>query len=141
MQLRDLLGPQGALIASVPNFGHWYVRARTALGTFDYDRRGVLDRDHLRFFTRSSFARLLHGCGLEIVKQEATGLPLEALAARGRRSGADQSAGGRGWPRSRRSTGSRSRSGRRCSAISWSMNAARTRARGDPRSLTLPGDV
>ena len=30
---------------------------RVALGRFDYDRRGILDRGHLRFFTRRSFAR------------------------------------------------------------------------------------
>ena len=29
---------------SVPNFGHWYPRARIALGPFDYDQRGPLDQ-------------------------------------------------------------------------------------------------
>ena len=46
--LADLAGRTsrtGMIIASVPNFGHWYPRARTAAGLFDYDQRGILDRD------------------------------------------------------------------------------------------------
>jgi glycosyltransferase involved in cell wall biosynthesis len=85
-ELRRCLGHRGALIASVPNFGHWYVRARTVLGAFDYDNRGVLDRNHLRFFTSRSFTRLLHDSGFSVLRQEATGLPLDVLAG-GRRRG------------------------------------------------------
>jgi 2-polyprenyl-3-methyl-5-hydroxy-6-metoxy-1,4-benzoquinol methylase len=78
-QIRDVIGERGVLIASVPNFGHWYARARTALGLFDYDQRGVLDRGHLRFFTRRSFIRQLRDAGFRITRQESTGLPLEIL--------------------------------------------------------------
>ncbi|MGO9822102.1 MAG: glycosyltransferase [Solirubrobacteraceae bacterium] len=83
-ELRPLLSPRGVLVASVPNFGHWYARARTAVGKFDYDDRGVLDRGHPRFFTRASFAQLLQTCGFAIRRQQATGLPLEALTGRER---------------------------------------------------------
>jgi glycosyltransferase involved in cell wall biosynthesis len=72
----------GAVLASVPNFGHWYPRLRVALGRFDYDRRGILDRDHIRFFTRRSFERLAAGAGYSVRRYEAVGLPLE-VAARG----------------------------------------------------------
>ena len=41
--------PGGRVLVSVPNFAHWYPRLRVALGRFDYDRRGILDRGHLRF--------------------------------------------------------------------------------------------
>jgi 2-polyprenyl-3-methyl-5-hydroxy-6-metoxy-1,4-benzoquinol methylase len=78
-QIRPLLGKRGVLIASVPNFAHWYARIRSALGTFDYDQRGVLDRGHLRFFTRRSFIRQLRGAGFSVTRLEATGLPLEVL--------------------------------------------------------------
>ena len=44
-QIQDLLGPSGSLLVSVPNFGHWYPRLRTAVGRFDYDKRGILDRE------------------------------------------------------------------------------------------------
>ena len=46
------LVPGGQMIVSTPNFGHWYPRGRVLTGTFDYDRRGILDEGHLRFFTR-----------------------------------------------------------------------------------------
>ena len=82
-QIREVLVPRGALIASVPNFGHWYSRTRTALGLFDYDQRGILDRGHVRFFTRRSFTRRLNRAGFEVMRLAATGLPLEVLA-RGR---------------------------------------------------------
>jgi glycosyltransferase involved in cell wall biosynthesis/ubiquinone/menaquinone biosynthesis C-methylase UbiE len=79
-QIAGVLVPRGVLIASVPNFGHWYARTRTVLGLFDYDQRGVLDRGHVRFFTRRSLMRRLRTAGFALVRDEATGLPLDVLA-------------------------------------------------------------
>jgi Methyltransferase domain len=78
-QLRAVLVPRGSVIASVPNFGHWYSRGRTALGLFDYDQRGILDHGHVRFFTRRSFERLTRNAGLTPLRRHVTGLPLDAL--------------------------------------------------------------
>lgn len=44
------LTADGVVLVSIPNFGHWYPRARVLLGKFDYDARGILDQSHLRFF-------------------------------------------------------------------------------------------
>ena len=79
----------GTVIASVPNFGHWYPRVRVALGRFDYDRRGILDRDHVRFFTRSSFERLVEAAGLTVRRREAVGLPVDVLDRGRARPGTD----------------------------------------------------
>jgi hypothetical protein len=84
-EIAGRLGPGGCLIASVPNFGHWYPRARVALGLFDYDARGILDRGHLRFFTRRSVHRLLAETGWRVRRSEAVGLPL-GVADRGARA-------------------------------------------------------
>jgi SAM-dependent methyltransferase len=73
------LAPGGSVMASVPNFGHWYPRSRVALGRFDYDRRGILDRDHVRFFTKRSFERLLQSRGFHVRRWESVGLPFEVL--------------------------------------------------------------
>jgi len=78
----QLVGVGGSVIASVPNFGHWYPRTRVALGLFDYDRRGILDKTHVRFFTRRSFERLIDAAGLAVLRREATGLPFD-VANRG----------------------------------------------------------
>ncbi len=76
---RDRLAAGGTVVASVPNFSHWYPRTRVALGRFDYDRRGILDSTHLRFFTRRSFERLAGEAGFTVNRREVTGLPLEVL--------------------------------------------------------------
>jgi glycosyltransferase involved in cell wall biosynthesis len=79
-----LLAPRGSVITCIPNFGHWYARGRVVLGLFDYDRLGLLDRRHVRFFTRSSFERLARSQGLVIRRREAVGLPVEVLRRGGR---------------------------------------------------------
>ena len=53
---------------------------RIAAGRFDYDRRGILDRDHVRFFTRRSFLKLCDRAGWDVVRSRTTGVPLELLA-------------------------------------------------------------
>jgi glycosyltransferase involved in cell wall biosynthesis len=82
-QLAARLANDGDMLASVPNFAHWYPRGRTALGLFDYDQRGILDRTHLRHFTRRSFRRLVRESSLELVELRYSGLPLEALGLSG----------------------------------------------------------
>lgn len=84
--IRDRLGTDGRLIASVPNFAHWYPRLRVLSGWFDYDRRGILDAGHLRFFTRRSFERLAQKHGFEVLRCRSVGIPVE-VAKRGARTG------------------------------------------------------
>ena len=74
---RGLLAPGGTVVTSVPNFGHWYPRARVVSGRFDYDRRGILDRGQLRFFTRRSFERLVGDAGFSVRRRDEVGLPIE----------------------------------------------------------------
>ncbi len=84
--LHDIMGrlaPGGRIFVSVPNFAHWYPRTRVALGMFDYDQRGPLDRGHVRFFTRRSFERLVGSVGLGIVRRETTGTPFDIVTPPG----------------------------------------------------------
>jgi 2-polyprenyl-3-methyl-5-hydroxy-6-metoxy-1,4-benzoquinol methylase len=76
-QCGDLLAPHGQLIVSVPNVANIRVRAALLFGQFNYDSRGILDRTHLRFFTRKTARRLLEENGFRILDQKLTVIPLE----------------------------------------------------------------
>lgn len=56
---RQLLTPRGRLLISVPNAGYSGLIAELLDGEFLYREEGLLDRTHLRFFTRRSLARFL----------------------------------------------------------------------------------
>lgn len=80
-QIRTVLRPGGQVLLSVPNFGHWYPRVRVLTGSFGYDRRGILDNTHLRFFTRSTLRRTVRAAGFDIMAEVSTGLPLGTVTA------------------------------------------------------------
>jgi SAM-dependent methyltransferase len=84
-ELRPLLAPGGTLLVSVPNVANVTVRAALLFGRFPYAERGILDRTHLRFYTRASARALLEGAGYRVVFAAATAMPFElALPALGR---------------------------------------------------------
>lgn len=61
---RDLLSSSGVVVASVPNVQHIDVALDLLLrGRFTYSDWGILDRNHLRFFTRRSIVDLFESCG------------------------------------------------------------------------------
>lgn len=67
----------GLLLVSVPNVAHWSVRGALLAGEFPYSGRGLLDRTHLRFFTRRSLRALLAGAGLELEREAGSIAPVE----------------------------------------------------------------
>ncbi len=62
---RRLLRPGGLVLASVPNVQHYSVAAALLRGDFQYERAGLLDATHLRFFTWSTFFKLLLDTGFQ----------------------------------------------------------------------------
>ena len=62
------LKDDGSVIVSLPNVGLWSVRFAHLAGRWEYADTGVLDRTHLRFFTRGSARWMLREAGLEAVK-------------------------------------------------------------------------
>lgn len=62
--LTSLLAPGGEIIASVPNGVHADIRLMVLEGRFEYQDSGLLDRTHLRWFTRSTLRDLLAEAGL-----------------------------------------------------------------------------
>jgi len=64
----EALAPNGSVIVSLPNVGLWSVRFAHLFGNWDYEETGVLDRTHLRFFTRKTATWLLQQAGLTPIK-------------------------------------------------------------------------
>jgi 2-polyprenyl-3-methyl-5-hydroxy-6-metoxy-1,4-benzoquinol methylase len=84
-RIREWLTPGGILLASIPNVANVSVRAALLLGRFEYTDRGILDRTHVSFYTRSSGRRLLEETGFRVVAADPTAMPYElALPALGR---------------------------------------------------------
>ena len=80
-QVKRHLKPDGFLVASIPNIAHGSVRLGLLAGLFPNDNRvGLLDRTHLRFFTRQTMEELLDAAGFAIgrlVRQEKVIIPDE----------------------------------------------------------------
>lgn len=76
------LKTDGIVIVSLPNIANLYVRLHLLMGRFDYQERGILDRSHLRFFTRKTFRELLDDAGLEVMQLTATPIPLPLIVPR-----------------------------------------------------------
>ena len=69
--LNDWVGrlkPGGTVVASIPNVGHQSVLSPLIRGHWRYQDEGVLDRTHLRFFTRETALGLLAHANLNIIR-------------------------------------------------------------------------
>lgn len=63
---REILAPDGYVVASIPNVAHASLRLALLDGDFRYTEIGLLDRTHLRFFTRDSIAEMFHNTGYQV---------------------------------------------------------------------------
>ena len=70
--LVDLQEPGTRLFISVPNVANIWVRVNLLFGKFDYTENGILDRTHLRFFTKITFLELIRSSGLRLVELRFT---------------------------------------------------------------------
>ncbi|MBY0457933.1 MAG: methyltransferase domain-containing protein, partial [Gemmataceae bacterium] len=79
LDCRDRLRPHGRVAVSVPNVANITVRLALLFGKFEYTPRGILDRTHVRFFTRKTARQTLEACGYEVLEQRDTVMPLELV--------------------------------------------------------------
>lgn len=77
--VREALRPDGRVFLSVPNVANITVRLGLLLGRWDYTDRGILDRTHLRFYTRKTILRELEMSGFETIRIEATTMPIRLV--------------------------------------------------------------
>ena len=86
---RRHMAPGATLIVSLPNVAHHSIAVPLLLrGAWEYTDQGLLDRTHLRFFTRRSAINMIVEAGFEVRRLEATRLAprfFQALGLKGRR--------------------------------------------------------
>lgn len=83
-QLRTLarrVKPSGLLVVSLPNAVNWVVRLSVLSGRFSYTDRGLLDRGHLRFFTRGTARALIEQAGFAVEQCDSTPIPIGLATA------------------------------------------------------------
>jgi 2-polyprenyl-3-methyl-5-hydroxy-6-metoxy-1,4-benzoquinol methylase len=73
----SLLRDGGTVVASIPNVAHGSVRLALLTGEFPYEEAGLLDRTHLRFFTRASVEELFAASGYAIDQLERVHVPID----------------------------------------------------------------
>lgn len=61
------ISPGGHVVASLPNIRNFAIIYRLLLkGSWKYEQYGILDKTHLRFFTKTDIIAMFHDAGLEI---------------------------------------------------------------------------
>jgi hypothetical protein len=78
-RLIALQPPEAVFMISVPNVANLWVRMNLLFGRFNYTDRGILDRTHLRFFTRRTFLGFLLESGLRVQTLTVTPIPLPLI--------------------------------------------------------------
>lgn len=67
-RIRRFIPSDGCVIVCLRNAQHWSVQAKLAVGDFRYEAAGgLLDRTHMRFFTRATMLEMFAGANLKLV--------------------------------------------------------------------------
>jgi 2-polyprenyl-3-methyl-5-hydroxy-6-metoxy-1,4-benzoquinol methylase len=71
--LKKVMGPQSELLVCVPNIVHLRSRLSIFKGNFEYTNVGLMDEDHVRFFTVNSLTKIFNKNGYQVLS--VTGIP------------------------------------------------------------------
>jgi GT2 family glycosyltransferase len=66
-RINTLLKPGGEVIMSIPNIRHYKIIKKLIKNQWFYEKEGILDKTHLRFFTLPTLIQLLNYSGFEII--------------------------------------------------------------------------
>lgn len=66
--LRQHLKPEGIMVVSLPNIAHYSTRFHLLSGKWDMADAGILDRTHLRFFTKKTASEMFEKAALKILE-------------------------------------------------------------------------
>lgn len=65
-RVRRVIPADGAVLACIPNMQHWTIQVRLSIGDIRYEPSGLLDRTHLRWFTRQTILELFAHNGFKV---------------------------------------------------------------------------
>ena len=92
--VHQLQPEDGVICACTPNAQHWSVQTRLNSGEFFYENAGLLDRTHLRWFTRTTILELFEHNGYQIdvllprmIRRQASATVLQAIRSLAEASG------------------------------------------------------
>jgi O-antigen biosynthesis protein len=74
-EMRPLLQPGGRVLLSVPNIAHCTARLALLLGRFDYTDGYLMDRTHLRWFTRRTARAMASRSGYRVTAEQTVYKP------------------------------------------------------------------
>lgn len=64
--IKELLTPAGQIIVSLPNVANYKIRSNLLFGYFNYEKYGIMDETHLRFFTLETSTDLVAKAGYKV---------------------------------------------------------------------------
>ncbi|MEZ5653313.1 MAG: class I SAM-dependent methyltransferase [Burkholderiaceae bacterium] len=67
-RIRAAIPDDGCLVACVPNAQHWSVQWRLVSGNFRYEDSGLMDRTHIRWFTRVTLLEMFAQTGWHVAQ-------------------------------------------------------------------------
>jgi trans-aconitate methyltransferase len=65
-QVRSVMPQKASVAACIPNAQHWSLQAKLSIGDFRYEDSGLLDRTHLRFFSRQTILEMFDEAGFTV---------------------------------------------------------------------------
>jgi SAM-dependent methyltransferase len=65
-RINEILPAGGVVVACIPNAQHWSLQARLSIGDFRYESDGLMDKTHLRWFTRQTIIEMFNQTGFLI---------------------------------------------------------------------------
>ncbi len=76
--VRGRIDDDGCIVVCLPNAQHWSVQVRLASGHFFYEDEGLMDRTHLRWFTRRTMVDMFGRAGWKVDHLTWRGFSTEA---------------------------------------------------------------
>ena len=65
-KIRAFIPANGNVVACIPNAQHWSIQRKLCCGMLQYEESGLLDKTHLRWFTRKTIIEMFHSAGFAI---------------------------------------------------------------------------